>query len=66
LLDRDASILAFLAGQYTRFATALAAIPFEHYRDRFQLYDEHGYVDRSVPSDRKSNKGALRHSLTSR
>ena len=59
LLDRDASILAFLAGQYTRFANALASIPFEHYRDRFQLYDEHGYVAKEIVYGRLVDEFAL-------
>ncbi len=59
LLDRDASILAFLAGQYSRFAAALAAIPFAHYRDRFQLYDEHGYVAKEIVYARLVDEFAL-------
>lgn len=59
LLDRNASILAFLAGQYTRFPTTLAAVPFAHYRDRFQLYDEHGYVAKEIVYSRLVDEFAL-------
>jgi len=48
LLDRDASLRAFLARQYTRFATALAAVPFADYEARFLLHDEYGYVAKEI------------------
>lgn len=48
LLDRDASIRAFLARQYARFATDLADVPFAHYQERFLLHDEYGYVAKEL------------------
>ncbi len=48
LLDRDASIRAFLARQYARFATDLAHVPFAHYQERFLLHDENGYAAREI------------------
>ena len=48
LLDRNASIQLFLEEQYHRFAEPLAQVPFEEYRERFLLYDEHGYVAKEI------------------
>ncbi len=48
LLDRDASIRAFLARQYARFAAELATVPFAQYQERFLLHDEYGYVAKEL------------------
>ncbi len=48
LLDRDASIRAFLARQYARFAADLANVPLADYEARFLLHDEYGYVAKEL------------------
>ena len=42
LLDRTASVKAFLADQYARFAAVLDSIPLDVYRDRFMALDARG------------------------
>ena len=56
LLDRDASIRAFLEGQYARFAPILNQIPMAHYGERFRFHDEHGYVAKEIVYDRLVNE----------
>jgi putative hydrolase of the HAD superfamily len=48
LLDRTASVKAFLADQHTRFAAVLGSVPFDIYRDRFMALDARGSVPKSV------------------
>ena len=59
LLDRDASIQRFLEEQYSRFAECFIGIPFTHFRDRFLLYDEHGYVAKEIVYARLVDELAL-------
>jgi putative hydrolase of the HAD superfamily len=44
LLDRNATVEAYLKDQYRRYN--LNHLPFEAYRDRFIELDEHGYADK--------------------
>jgi putative hydrolase of the HAD superfamily len=44
LLDRNATVEAYLKDQYQRYN--LNHLPFEAYRDRFIGLDEHGYADK--------------------
>ena len=43
LLNRNASVLAFLADQYTRLIAPNANVPFDIFRERFVALDANGY-----------------------
>jgi putative hydrolase of the HAD superfamily len=47
LLDRTASLTAFLASQHARFAGRLGGAPLDLYRDRFLALDARGSVHKS-------------------
>lgn len=48
LLDRAASLAAFLGGQYQRFSKDLGRVDAATWRDRFVALDERGYVHKSI------------------
>jgi len=59
LLDRNASIQAFLRGQYMRLADVLHQIPFDHFQTRFLLHDDYGYVAKEIVYSRLVEEFAL-------
>lgn len=48
LLDRTASLRAFLADQYGRYIRCLGNVTFEDWRDRFIGLDQRGHVHKSI------------------
>lgn len=48
LLDRTASLRAFLADQFDRHIDCLGSVSFEDWRDRFLMLDQRGHTHKSV------------------
>ncbi|MGV8997483.1 MAG: HAD family hydrolase [Parvibaculaceae bacterium] len=48
LLDRTASLTAFLTDQYTRFGSQLGEVQLDYWRDRFLALDARGHVHKSL------------------
>ncbi|MBX3012127.1 MAG: HAD family hydrolase [Caldilineaceae bacterium] len=59
LLDRHASIQAFLAQQHARFHANLGHVPLATYRERFLRHDNYGYTAKEIVYQRLVEEFAL-------
>lgn len=59
LLDRNGSILQFLAQQHAHFFNELTNVPVARYQNRFLHYDEHGYAPKEMAYARLVDEFAL-------